>query len=186
MTINEFYIKYSIAENTAEVNEQLKRLNKPKTLAGEVVPESLNHISIGELIMLQTSIRKNKSDYEIFKAFAKVLLKVDITGEERAEDFLGFGLWVLQELERIGKLFDKVKVKPTEEEVQAGYNKLQFGFFGTLDWWCQRMRISDHSEAEKVPWTRMLKCMDMDARKMQYERQLRQIYAQKQTRSRKR
>ncbi len=185
MTIAEFYTLYPIAENKEDVDKQLLSLPKPDSLAGRPLPTDLNGISIGEVMMLQQALKNGKTDFERFKSCASILLQADIRPKHSAEAFFGFGLWLLNELERIGKLFDRVKIQPTDDEIQAGYNTLQFGFFGTLDWWCRRMGIKDHSEAERVPWIRIYKCMDMDGKRLMYERKLRQIYQNKQQKRRR-
>ena len=179
MTIQEFIIIYPLASNRSEVDEQIKHLPKPTFLCGKVIPDNLNEISIGEMIMLQQMISNAPNDYERINGCALIILHESVPLEYSAEDFFGFGMWVMRELQRIARLFDSVKNPPTDEERQAGVEQLNFGFFGTLDWYCRRMGITDHSEAEKVPWVRVYKCMEIDSKTAAYERRLRKIYASK-------
>ena len=85
------------------------------------------------------------------------------------------GKWVAREVERINKLFASASVPPTPEEKKAGYDRLNFGLFGLVDYYALRMGITDHEAVERVPWVRVYKCMDMDARRMVVERRLRKI-----------
>lgn len=179
MQLNEFLLLYPIAENREEVDEQLKNLPRPYVMLGKAVPENLNEITLGELIMLQHTMTNAPNDYERIKGCALIILHKDITEDITAEHFFGFGMWVVRELQRISKLFESLKSIPSEEERQAGIERLNFGFFGTLDWYCRRMGITDHSDAEKVPWVRVYKCMEIDSKTNEYERRLRKIYAQK-------
>lgn len=179
MQLNEFLLLYPIAENREEVDEQLKSLPRPYVMMGKAVPENLNEITLGELIMLQQTMTNAPNDYERIKGCALIILHKDITEDITAEHFFGFGMWVVRELQRISKLFESLKSIPSEEERQAGIERLNFGFFGTLDWYCRRMGITDHSDAEKVPWVRVYKCMEIDSKTNEYERRLRKIYAQK-------
>ena len=52
---------------------------------------------------------------------------------------------------------------------------MNFGLFGLLDYYAQRMGITDHEEVERVPWIRVYKCLDMDAERTRFERRLRNI-----------
>lgn len=179
MTLDEFFVKYPLAENKEEVDEQLKNLPRPKMMNGKSVPDNLNAITIGELAMLQQFMWSEIGDMERIKGCMNVILHDDNVEDVSAEEFFGFGYWILAELERISKLFESIKSIPTDEELQAGIESLNFGFFGTLDWYCKRMGITDHSDAEKVPWIRLYKCMEIDTRTNEYKRRLQKIYEQK-------
>ena len=180
MTLKEFYFRFPLISNAEEVNEQIKALPKPLTLAKKTLPDNLDGITFGELVALQNAVAQPTTDFDRFAHCATILLNVMITDEESAEDFFGFAMWVTKELTRISALFDSIKTPPTEEEKQAGVERLNFGFFGTIDWYCKRMGISDHSQAESVPWQRVFMCMKIDNETAQYERRLREVYARKQ------
>ena len=85
--------------------------------------------------------------------------------------------WTFGEVERINQLFQKVRTEPTQREKRAGVERLQFGLFGMLDWYAQRMGIENHDDVLTVPWARIYKCMDMDTRRAQFERRLQEIAA---------
>ena len=83
--------------------------------------------------------------------------------------------WTFGEVEKINNIFEKLHTEPTHREKQAGVERLQFGLFGMLDWYAQRMKIQNHDDVLQVPWARIYKCMDMDAKKAQYERRLQDL-----------
>jgi hypothetical protein len=96
----------------------------------------------------------------------------------RAVDVVRFVGWVLAEVEKINKLFESTNTKPTEQERKAGIEQLKFGLFGMLDWYAQRMRITDHEKvAKETPWLRIYKCLDMDAKKLLFNRKLQEVQA---------
>lgn len=177
MTVREFLILSEVAANPEEVKGQIEMLPKPDSILALPIPDTLNDISVGKLIELQSI-----SDVSgLLFTPCKVLLglskkKVLLC---RASEVLGFSSWVAKEVERINKLFASTNVKPTPEERGAGIDDLAFGFFGMIDWYALRMGITDHEEVERVPWVRVYKCLDMDAKKIRYERRLREIYQNK-------
>lgn len=72
----------------------------------------------------------------------------------------------------INKLFASTSVPATAEEKAAGSDALNFGPFGLVDYYARRMGITDHEEVESVPWVRVYKCLDMDAKRMLFDRKL--------------
>lgn len=174
MTLKEFTVLSQHAINRHELMMKLERLVKPTYLSGKRVPDSLNDITIGQLIMLQYI--STDADFMLKPASIIMGIQDDMLLKEQAEKVIGFSYWVAKELERINKLFKNTSISPTQEEKQAGVEKLNFGSFGIIDWFAQRMGITDHSEVENVPWVRIYKCLDMDAKRFVYERRLREIY----------
>ena len=177
MTLKEFTVLSQHAVNRHELMMKLERLVKPTYLSGKRVPDSLNDITIGQLIMLQYI--STDADFMLKPASIIMGIQDDMLLKEHAEKVIGFSYWVAKELERINKLFKNTSISPTQEEKQAGVEKLNFGSFGIIDWFAQRMGITDHSEVENVPWVRIYKCLDMDAKRFVYERRLREIYNKK-------
>lgn len=177
MTLQEFLVLDGIVRNTSEVQEQIKNLPKPYSVGGVKTPDSLNDITIGELMELQSA----ENERELILKCCTILLSLDERNalKSQANDVLGFSVWVSKELERIAKLFQSTTIPPTPEEKQAGVDSLNFGMFGILDYYALRMGITDHEEVEKVKWIRVYKCLDMDAKKARYEKRLRTIYAKK-------
>lgn len=79
------------------------------------------------------------------------------------------------ELERIGKLFEKVAYRPTPDEVAAGINAHPAGMHGIADWYARRMGISDVSLVEAIPWARVYNAMEMDYHDHAFRRKLARI-----------
>ena len=178
MTLKELFILDGVVANKEEVQNQMKNLPKPYSVGGVKTPDSLNDITIGELMELQSA----ENERELILKCCTILLSLDERNalKSQANAVLGFSVWVSKELERIAKLFQSTTIPPTPEEKQAGVDSLNFGMFGILDYYALRMGITDHEEVERVKWIRVYKCLDMDAKKARYEKRLRTIYAKKQ------
>ncbi len=147
-------------------------LERPAFVGGMECPEDLNALTIGQLIELGDAEDAN-ADYRI----TEVVLGMDrqATDKSRAVDVVPFISWVTRQVKAINRLFEKISHRPTSREKQAGIDKLQFGLFGTLDWFAKRMGISDHDDVLQVPWLRIYKCMEMDNLTQQYEKRLNDI-----------
>lgn len=174
MTVKEFLILGAIASNRRELMEQIHKLPKPAAIAGVKTSDSLNDLTMGKLMELQSV----SNDADCLMVPCRVLLGLTSDKVEQCEavDVLGFSQWVAGEVKRIAKLFESTSVTPTPEEIRAGVDKLSFGLFGLVDYYATRMGITDHEQVEHVPWVRVYKCLDMDAKKIRYERRLRKIY----------
>lgn len=177
MTLKEFIILSSQAANREDLIRQMEKLSKPKYVCGKATPSDLNDISISQLLMLQSI----KTDIELLTRPLGIIMGIDEADamREDAARVIGFSYWVASEVERIGKLFKGTSIPPTEEEKQAGVEKLNFGAFGLIDWYAKRMGITDHAQVDDVPWIRVYKCLEMDAKRTIFERRLRQVYLNK-------
>jgi len=166
----------SVGRLDAPFDELFMQLVRPDMVFGKKVPQDLNDLTFGELLRLQEI-----TDNTLFTLPAKVLLKVseERVMEEEAIKVLSFSSFVVQELKRIGQVFASTNVPPTPEEIKAGVDKLDFGPFGLIDYYAKRMGIQDHDKVLRFPWVRVYKCLEMDAKKNVYERNLREIYAKK-------
>lgn len=176
MTVKEFFILSDVAD-TLSIRDQIERLPKPSTVGKVHTPVTLNDLSIGELIKLQSI-----SDARGFVfAPCQILLNIpeDEVYKEEASQVLGFSVWVAKEVERINKLFASTNVPLTSEEKQAGAERLNFGAFGLLDYFALRMGIEDHEDVERIPWVRIYKCLDIDSKRTIYQRKLREILSKK-------
>jgi hypothetical protein len=176
MTVNEFLILSKVAP-VEEVKEQIERLRKPYSVCKVKTPDTLNDITMGQLIALQ-SISDTVS---LIYVPCEVLLglgKENIHNAD-AEKVIGFSMWVVKEVERINSVFATTNTKPTPEEIKAGSESLNFGLFGLIDYYATRMGITNHEQVERVPWVRVYKCLDMDAKRMNYQRRLQKIIAEK-------
>lgn len=173
MIVKDFLIVGNIATNTVEIQKQIERLPKPYSVCQVVTPSTLNDLTMGELMELQ----EISTEKELLFVPCRILLGLNEPKvmEVDIEEVLGFVYWVAKEMERINKLFSSTSVPPTSEEKQAGSDLLNFGPFGLIDYYAQRMGITDHETVEHVPWIRVYKCLDMDAKKVRFERRLRNI-----------
>ena len=158
-----------------DMQAKIGRLEKPLKVGKVNVPPDLNSLTIGELLRLQAI----RTEEDMIAVPCEVILGMGIEKvmDSDASEVFGFIVWVSKEMEKINKLFERAKIPPTKEEKQAGVEQLNFGAFGILDWYARRMGIVDHEWVEHVPWIRVYKCLDMDARQSQYERRLREVYA---------
>lgn len=154
---------------------RLEKYTRPAFVGERKTPETLNQLTIGQLIELSEVGDTNDSLYKVVKTVLG--MERQETDQARAVDVVRFVGWVFGEVENINKLFDKTKVKHTSRERQAGVDKLQFGLFGMLDWYARRMGIENHDDVLGVPWMRIYKCLDMDTKTNQYERRLQEIAA---------
>ena len=152
---------------------EMKKHTRPMFVADRKTPETLNEITIGQLIELSEIGDTDESFYKI----TSIILGMtkEETNKARAVEVVRFVGWVVSEVERINKLFDKIQAKPTAKEQRAGVERLNFGLFGMIDWYARRMGIQNHDEVFNVPWARIYKCMDMDAKTRDYERRLQEI-----------
>ena len=174
MTTREFLILIEVASNAAGVMKELATLSRPAYVGGKKVPADLNGVTMGQLMELQGI----KTVADCLFIPPQVILQLDreqVLATD-VEEIFGLANWASQEVKRIAKLFESTSVPPTVEERKAGIEQLSFGVFGLLDYYAQRMGITDHAEVERVPWVRVYKCMEMDAARIKFDRRLRKIY----------
>ena len=170
MTVRELLI---IGNLSRGIEGEMEKQRKPWKVGKVRTPDTLNDISMGELMQLQSI----STDMETIMVSCRVLLGMSEREVMRADasEVIGFCFWVAREVKRINKLFASTSVPPSAEEKQAGSDRLNFGLFGLLDYYAQRMGITDHEAVERVPWVRVYKCLDMDAERIRFERRLRNI-----------
>ncbi|MBR6031376.1 MAG: hypothetical protein IKP36_05365 [Bacteroidaceae bacterium] len=168
---------YADKEVQEELIKRLREQPRPDKLCGKEVPKDLNGISYGMLDDLRTATGND----DIAGACAKVLLGVEPEDllKEDANDVFGFTSFVTEELKRINKIFQSIKVNYSKEEIAAGVKELDFGSFGVLDWYARRMGITNQNEVREVAWVRIFQCMKNDALKNEYERKLAKQYRPK-------
>lgn len=152
---------------------ELRKMEKPFKVGKHRTPDNLNEMNIGQ--MLQLSEMKTGAD--LFYFVTKVLLGMDEkeTGSCKAVEVVSFVGWVIGQVERINRLFDKAKGHPTDKEVRAGIGRLKFGMFGLVDWYAKRMGIQNHDDVMGVTWIRVYKCLDMDTKTHEFNRRLAEI-----------
>ena len=149
---------------------QMRKFSRPYKVGKHVTPETLNDLTIGQLIELSTPATGNESLYRIPEIILGMTRKE--VARARAVEVVRFIGWVTGEVERINGLFKQASGKPTEIERRAGVQKLSFGLFGMLDWYALRMGYVDHDAVLEVGWMRIYKCMDMDNKKAEYNKRL--------------
>lgn len=173
MNVKEFLILSSVTKD--DMQAKISRLQRPSFVYGRSVPTDLYSLTIGELFALQAI--KTENDAILIPCKVILNLEENEVMKADAEEVFGFIVWVANEMAKINKLFERTRVPPTKEEKQAGVEQLNFGAFGIIDWYAQRMGITDHEAVEYVPWMRVYKCLEMDAQRTMYEKRLRDVYA---------
>lgn len=165
----------TVAMFSADIKDlNLEGMSRPEKVGGKDVPESLDEMTIGQMLDL-SSLSDGR---EMFFRVCEVLLglKESETGKARAVEVVRFVGWVLGRVKEINGLFEKTKGNPTPQELKAGIRRLNFGVFGMIDWYAQRMGITDHEEVMSVPWMRLYKCLDMDNQTKEFNRRLAKVY----------
>lgn len=162
---------------TPQSRAAIQTLPKPARVCGRRVPDNLDSLNIGDLLTLQSAA----NIAEFIEHAAGILLGVKYTRilREQADKGLGFIFWVGREIERIGKMFKAISIKPTPDEEKAGIGTLNFGPFGLIDWYAQRQGYQDQDDAAKIAWVRVYECMRMDNQRTAFERRLRDVLAAK-------
>ena len=174
------YLTIFAATSEAVRNEQyaaMGALPSQSVVCGRDVPESLNHITYGQL----DDLHDVPTGAEAIVNCCKVILGVSEAAVmmERADRVLWFASFCNKEVERINKIFASVQPEYEPEEKMAGIDKLKFGSFGVLDWYAKRMGISDQNAVRDVPWIRIYQCMKNDNEYARYEKRLRAVYRRK-------
>lgn len=176
MTVKEFLILSDVSSSHEDITSQMENLPRPVKVGDMPTPNTLNDLTFGQLIKLQSIA----TTMDVILSPCRELL--GLVDEEimicDAEQVLGFSMWAAKEVERINNLFASTSVSPTSEELRAGINQMQFGMFGLIDYFATRMGITDHEQVESVPWVRIYKCLDIDAKRYVFQRRLRKILSE--------
>lgn len=150
---------------------------RPDRLFGRLVPESLDGLSLGDLLALQGISGENNR--ESVEAIVRIITKTRVPTwcimATRSDKVFGLVAFAVRELERIGRMFKNISHEPNEDEIAAGVNDLDSGPFGLVDWYARRMGYKDHDEVLRVPWLRVWQTMKIDADRDEYERRLRDV-----------
>lgn len=177
------FFPYCIKEVQDELQAKLKEQPRPDVLCGVPVPQNLNALSYGTLDDLQTAAKADDVICEV----CKILLGIDADKliDEDVNKVFGFTNFVTKQLDGINKLFAKIKPHYSNEEKEAGIESLNFGSFGVLDWYAQRMHIANQNEVRDIAWVRIYQCMKNDNEKNEFERRLSMVYSKKSKSKRK-
>jgi hypothetical protein len=152
--------------------DALRDVACPAEIGGKAAPQSLDDITLGQLVQLE-AIGANSG---IFEAIGVVLLGKPAGWAMTAPalEMLGLRNMVLREQERIAALFASLTREHTAAEIMAGVEQLNFGMFGLADWYARRMGIHDHDAAFATPWIRVWQCQKNDIMEAEYQRRLQQ------------
>lgn len=153
----------------------LKEVTPPARIGRIDAPQSLDGLTLGQLIQLE-QIGAEKG---VFAAIAEVLLGkgADWAMKAPALPMLGLRNMVVKEQDHIAGLFSSLVRAPEAAEVMAGIEKLDFGMFGLADWYARRMGITDHDEVFDTPWLRIWQCRKNDIEEADYQKRLHNIRA---------
>ena len=176
MTVKEFLILSDVSSSHEDITSQMENLPRPVKVGDMPTPDTLNDLTFGQLIKLQSIA----TTMDVILSPCRELLGL-VDGEVMicdAEQVLGFSMWTAKEVERINNLFASTSVSPTPEELRAGINLMQFGMFGLIDYFATRMGITNHEQVESIPWVRIYKCLDIDAKRYVFQRRLRKILSE--------
>lgn len=171
-TFKTWLIVTKFAHNTKGL--QLEKLTRPDRIGKKITPLTLNNMTMGQMVQLSNCKDGAESFYKTCEVLMGMTQKqVD---ESKATEVVRFVGWVVASIKRINNLFDKIKIKPENEEIRAGITTINFGIFGMIDWYALRMGITDHEEVMNVPWGRIYKCMEIDNKTMEFRKKLNKIY----------
>ena len=168
------YFPYCVKEVQDDLLDRLKQQPRPDKLCGVEVPQNLNAISYGTLDDLQTASNADDIAGEV----CKILLNIepDKLKNEDVNKVFGFTNFVTKQLNNINRLFARIKPSYSNEEKEAGIESLNFGSFGVLDWYAQRMHIANQNDVRDIAWVRIYQCMKNDNEKNEFERRLSEGY----------
>lgn len=173
MTTEEMLILDGVA--SPSFKEWMQTRPRPTRMFGKDVPATLDGLTYGELVELQMC---GESTSGALTSLCRVILGVDNVRKILRCDaaiMAGFIFWATSEVERISRLFASVQRPPTAEEIQAGIRTLNFGAFGTADWYARRMGMRSHDEAFATSWMRIYQCLKMDNELEEYRSKLSKI-----------
>lgn len=156
---------------------ELEKMTRPLKVGKYDTPENLNEMTLGKMIELS----EIKTGSEMFYKVCCGLLGMNPLEVDKADavEVVRFVGWVAGSVNRINKLFDSVKNHPTQEEVQAGIERLNYGIFGLIDWYAKRMGIVNHDDVLNVHWGRVYQCLKMDNETEAFRKRLDKIYSDK-------
>lgn len=160
---------------------------RPMFVGHTQTPETLDNLTFGQLIELSQLEGTNRVFYEICRIVLG-MEQADVD-EARAVEVVSFVGWLTEEVNKINKRFKRLSVKPTDAEVRAGIDKLNFGLFGLVDRYARRMHITNHDEVMAVSWVRVYRCIEMDNAVDEFQKRYMEVtqddYRRKNSRSRK-
>lgn len=151
---------------------------RPSSLCGVELPDNLDDITLLQL----HKIRNITGSLADLLYIIEVLLDIPAVKLPKAPacDVLAVGGWVMSELTRISRMFEKIKASYSPEEITAGVKMLDFGYYGMADSYARRMGITDPDYVMTcVPWLKVWNASRMDNEIDRYHRRLQKVYQNK-------
>ena len=147
-------------------------------------PANLDEATLGDVIEGGDQLSKAESVLQGVQRLSG--LTEEQLMDAPAQDVLAFIGMCAEQLRRIERLFAACKVEPTKEERQAGMADLDHGVFGLVDWYAQRMGISDHDQVfERVKWVYVYNALKIDTDNQRFQRRLQEIIYNNNTNTKK-
>ena len=140
--------------------DEISRLPKPKKFCGRWMPDNLKWMPMGLLIDVM-------KDRDVIKMLMKIYNVTQSEIErESATIVVPVINWTIEQLNMIGNVFKSLDKPLTAEEIMAGLDsdELKGDDFSAVDWYAQRMGITNHNDAMKVSWVTYYGCAKEDAR----------------------
>ena len=158
-----------LAEST---KEQLLTLPCPERISGKPCPQNLNDLTFEQIARLWGLNEQNGTTLPF-----EVIMGIDAKqcANMATIEAMGFLNMVYRELRKINEAFQACNSQPTQEEIAAGIDKLNFGAFGIADWYAKRMGMTNHDEAFATKWTRVYQCLKNDKEVEQFRRRYQDI-----------
>ena len=156
------------------------KAERPPKVGKHVTPENFEKLTFGQLVELT----QGGSPVDVCRVTLGMTEKE--VAKARATEVVRYVAWATEQLNKINALFAKLKSTPSPTEIQAGIERLNFGLFGVIDTYAQRMGITDHDEVMKTSWMVVYKCLEIDYQKAQFERRYNKIMESEMKRRNKR
>lgn len=160
MTYGQYSPLYSVGAITNH-DYIVEHSEKPRRLCGRYMPSTLTYLRMGafvEVMQCKDEIKLLKTIYNVTESELQ---------NEWAQNVIGAIKWTIEQLESITASFSQLE-SDTETEKKGN-------IFSTIDWYAQRMGITNHDDVLKVPCLIIWQCAKEDQ-----ERRAKQLKQQKQ------
>lgn len=149
------------------------KADKPSHIGKVKTMDNFDEVPFGVIVDLSSLPSDGTEIYRVVEITTGMTRKE--VQKAKATEVVRYAVWVTEQLQKVNKLFSRLRTTPTAMELQAGIDRLNFGIFGVVDEYARRMGITDHEEVMKTPWTVVYKCLEMDFQKNQFERRYAKI-----------
>lgn len=158
MTYGQYCLLYSVGAITNH-DYIVEHSVKPKLLCGRYMPSDLTHLRMGTFV----EVMQCKDEIKLLTTIYNVTQSELQT--EWAQNVIGAIKWTIEQLESITESFSQLE-SDTENDKQGN-------IFSTIDWYAQRMGITNHDDVLKVPCLIIWQCAkeDQEKRKKQLKQQ---------------